>query len=61
VFAIELNRAGEVVALQVDASDLPAFEKFVSQQVRSWMFTPPTGAGQPVEARAKLPISIPLK
>jgi peptidoglycan glycosyltransferase len=61
VFAIELNRAGEVVALQVDSSNLPAFEKFVSQQVRSWKFTPPTRAGQPVEARAKLPISITLK
>jgi peptidoglycan glycosyltransferase len=61
VFAIEIDRAGAVVALQVDSSNLPAFENFVSQQVRSWRFTPPTRGGQPVDARAKLPISITLK
>ncbi|TFG98696.1 MAG: TonB family protein [Myxococcales bacterium] len=60
VFELELNRAGEVVALRVDSSNLPAFEKFVSQQVRSWKFTPPTRDGRPVEARARLPISITL-
>jgi TonB family protein len=61
VLELELNRAGEVVALRVDSSDLPDFEKFVSEQVRSWKFTPPTRDGEPVEARAMLPISITLK
>jgi TonB family protein len=61
VLELELNRAGEVVALRVESSDLPAFETFVSEQVRSWKFTPPTRDGEPVEARARLPISITLK
>jgi outer membrane biosynthesis protein TonB len=61
VLALELNRDGEVVALSVDSSNLPAFEKIVSKQVRSWKFTPPTRDGRPVEARAKLPISITLE
>jgi TonB family protein len=60
VLALELNRAGEVTALRVDSSDLPAFEKYVSQQVKTWRFTPPTRGGVPVEARAKLPIAIRL-
>jgi protein TonB len=60
VLELELNRAGEVIALRVDSSNLPAFEKFVSQQVRGWKFTPPTREGRPVEARARLPISITL-
>jgi len=60
VLALELNREGEVTDLHVDSSNLPAFEKVVSKQVRSWKFTPPTRGGRPVEARAKLPISITL-
>jgi len=60
VLALELNREGEVTDLHVDSSNLPAFEKVVSKQVRSWKFTPPTRRGRPVEARAKLPISITL-
>ena len=60
VLDLELNRAGEVVALRVDSSNLPAFEGFVAQQVRGWKFTPPTRGGQPVAARAKLPIAIRL-
>ena len=60
VLDLELNRAGEVVALRVDSSNLPAFDAFVAQQVRSWKFTPPTRGGQPVGARATLPIAITL-
>ena len=58
VLELELSRDGEVTALRIDSSDLPAFEKFVSEQVWGWRFTPPTRGGQPVEARARLPIAI---
>jgi TonB family protein len=60
VLDLELNPAGEVVALRVDSSNLPVFEAFVSQQVRSWKFTPPTRGGRPVGARTRLPIAITL-
>jgi hypothetical protein len=60
VLDLELSPAGEVVALRVDSSNLPRFESFVSEQVRSWKFTPPTRGGRPVAARTRLPIAITL-
>jgi TonB family protein len=58
VLLVDLNPQGEVVDVQVDSSDLPDFDEFVSSAVRSWRFTPPTQRGQPVAARARLPIPI---
>ena len=49
---------GEVLDVQIASSDLPDFSDFVSREVRSWKFTPPTRAGRPVRATARLPIPI---
>ncbi len=58
VLLVDLDPEGQVLDVQVDSSDLPAFEQFVASEVRSWTFTPPTRRGLPVAARARLPIPI---
>ncbi len=58
VLSVELSAEGEVLTADIDSSDLPEFEAFVLTQVRTWKFTPPTRDGQPVSARARLPIPI---
>jgi TonB family protein len=58
VLLIDLSEEGEVLDVQVDSSNLPDFDDFVSRQVRGWKFTPPTRAGLPVRATARLPIPI---
>jgi hypothetical protein len=58
VFLLEISEAGEVLDLQIASSDLPAFNDFVSREVRGWRFTPPTEGGRPVRATARLPIPI---
>ncbi len=58
VLLLELSERGEVLDARVDSSDLPAFDDLVVGQVRGWRFSPPTRAGRPVEARARLPIPI---
>lgn len=58
VLLVDLDAAGTVQDVAVDESDLPDFEAFVTSQVRGWRFTPPLRGGQPVPARARLPIPI---
>ncbi len=58
VLLVDLNPEGQVLDVQIDSSDLPAFEQFVASEVRSWIFSPPTRRGRPVAARARLPIPI---
>jgi protein TonB len=58
VLLIKLDEKGQVLDVQLDSSDLPAFDDFVLSEVRRWRFTPPTRQGRPVKARARLPIPI---
>jgi TonB family protein len=58
VLLLEISEEGEVLDVQIASSDLPDLSDFVSRQVRSWRFTPPTQAGRPVRATARLPIPI---
>jgi TonB family protein len=58
VLRVELSAEGEVEELQVDSSDLPAFERFVTREVKRWKFTPFTQEGEAVAATARLPIPI---
>ena len=60
--SVELAKgASRFVDVEVDASDLPQFEAFISNEVRAWRFTPPTRDGRAVEARARLPIPIEIR
>ncbi len=58
VLRVELSAAGDVEELHVDSSDLPAFERFVTREVKRWKFTPFTREGEAVAATARLPIPI---
>jgi len=58
VLLLKLNERGEVIDVQLDSSNLPAFNGFVLGEVEGWHFTPPTKGGQPVKAKARLPIPI---
>lgn len=58
VLLIELSPDGEVVSAEVEASDLPEFDRFVIHTVERWRFTPPTRGGHRVATRARLPIPI---
>ena len=58
VLLVELDPAGQVLAVEIESSELPGFERLVASQVRAWSFTPPTLHGRPVHARARLPIAI---
>jgi protein TonB len=58
VLLLKLNPEGHVMEVQLDSSDLPAFDDFVLGEVRGWKFTPPTQQGRPVHAKARLPIPI---
>ncbi len=61
VVMIQLASSGEVTDAQIQSSDLPDFEDFVVEQVKTWTFTPPRLKGQAVNARAQLPIPIQIK
>jgi protein TonB len=58
VLLLKLSHEGKVLDVQVDSSTLPEFDDFVAGEVRRWKFTPPTQAGRPVNAEARLPIPI---
>lgn len=58
VLLLKLNERGEVLDVQVEASNLPEFDGFVAGEVKRWKFTPPTQQGRPVQAKARLPIPI---
>lgn len=58
VLLIKLSPEGEVLDVQLDSSNLPDFNTFVVGEVEKWRFTPPTRQGQPVRAKARLPIPI---
>ncbi len=58
VLLIRLSPEGDVVEATVDSSTLPDFSDFVRNEVARWRFTPPTKNGQPVKAKARLPIPI---
>jgi TonB family protein len=58
VLLVGLSPEGRVVDVEVDRSDLPHLDEFVSDQVRRWRFTPPMQQGVPVATTARLPISI---
>jgi protein TonB len=58
VLLLKLNEEGEVLDVQIDSSNLPRFDAFVLGEVKRWRFTPPTQNGQPVKAKARLPIPI---
>jgi TonB family protein len=58
VLLLELSERGRVLDVQVDASDLPDFNDYVTREVKGWRFTPPTQGGVPVQARTRLPIPI---
>ena len=61
VLLIKLDDQGEVMELEIDSSNLPAFDDFVRSEVSRWRFTPPTQQGRPVKAKARLPIPINIK
>ena len=61
VLLVGLSPEGRVVDVEVDRSDLPHLEAFVSEQVRGWQFTPPMQRGHPVATTARLPISIEIE
>jgi TonB family protein len=58
VLLLQVSEEGRVLDVAVDSSDLPEFDTFVTDEVRRWSFHPPTRAGQPVLATARLPIPI---
>jgi protein TonB len=58
VLLLKLDEKGRVLEVDVDSSNLPAFDDFVLDQVKRWRFTPPTQQGRPVKAKARLPIPI---
>jgi TonB family protein len=55
---VMLGPTGEVLDVEVAASDLPEFDELVTAQVRAWKFTPPRHRGRPAYASARLPIPI---
>ncbi len=61
VLLLKLNEEGRVLDVQLDSSNLPAFDSFVLGEVKRWRFTPPTQQGRPVKAKARLPIPIQIK
>jgi hypothetical protein len=58
VLLLEISEEGEVLDVEIASSNLPDFSDFVSREVRSWRFTPPTQGGRPVKTTARLPIPI---
>jgi len=58
VLLIKLETDGSVSDVEVDSSNLPAFDDFVVNEVSRWKFTPPTQQGRPVRAKARLPFPI---
>jgi protein TonB len=58
VLLLELSEEGEVLDVEIDSSDLPAFEDFVAEQVRRWRFTPARLDGRPTATYARFPIPI---
>lgn len=58
VLLLKLSEQGRVLDVQIDSSDLPDFDDFVSREVRDWQFTPVVQEGNPIVAHARLPIPI---
>jgi hypothetical protein len=58
VLLLELSDTGEVLDVEIDSSDLPAFEEFVAGEVRRWRFSPTRIDGRPAAVHARLPIPI---
>ncbi len=58
VLLIDLSPEGDVVHAEVEASDLPDFDRYIVDAVEGWRFTPPTRGGERVAARARLPVPI---
>ena len=61
ILMIKLDPGGQVLDVQLDSSDLPDFDDFVVNEVSGWRFTPPTQQGNPVRAKARLPIPIQIR
>jgi TonB family protein len=61
VLLLDLSDRGEVLDVEVDASNLSRFDEFVANEVRGWRFTPVTRDGLPVAAQARFPISISIQ
>jgi protein TonB len=58
ILLVKLSPDGDVTDVELDSSNLPQFDSFVLSEVKRWKFTPPTQQGQPVKAKARLPIPI---
>ena len=61
VLRLRISERGRVLAVKVDASDLPEHLPYVVSQVRRWRFTPPLRNGEPTRATARLPIQIDIE
>lgn len=61
VLLLKLDETGRVVHVEVESSDLPAFDDFVRNAVETWKFTPPTQQGRPVKAKARFPLPIDIR
>ena len=61
VLLLKLDENGQVLDVQLDSSTLPDFDDFVLGEVARWRFTPPTRQGNPVKAKARLPIPINIR
>ena len=58
ILLVKLESIGEVMDVELDSSSLPDFDRLRAGEVKRWRFTPPTQQGQPVKAKARLPIPI---
>ena len=58
VLLLKLDEQGKVLEVTLESSTLPDFNSFVLGEVERWRFTPPTRRGEPVRAKARLPIPI---
>jgi len=61
VVYIELDTDGNVTKAEIAQSNLPQFDPYVLKEIRSRKFSPPTLNGDPVKARANLPIPITIQ
>ncbi len=58
VLRVSIASTGDISDVQVDSSDLPRFDEFVSEEVRAWKFAPSTRGGVPEASQVKLRIPI---
>ena len=61
VLMVKLDEQGKVLEAELESSTLPEFDRFVLGAIKKIPFTPPTKRGEPVKARARLPIPINIK